>query len=64
MTIEERPFTVDEVKAADEAFVTSASTYVTPIISIDGVNIGDGAPGKHALGLRQVYIEESLKAAI
>jgi D-alanine transaminase len=64
MTIEERPFTVDEVKAADEAFVTSASTYVTPIISIDGVNIGDGAPGKHALELRQVYIEESLKAAI
>ena len=64
MTIEERPFTVDEVKAADEAFVTSASSYVTPIISIDGVNIGDGAPGKHALELRQVYIEESLKAAI
>ena len=64
MTIEERPFTVDEVKAADEAFVTSASTYVTPIISIDGVNIGDGAPGKHALGLRQVYIEESFKTAI
>jgi D-alanine transaminase len=64
MTIEERPFTVDEVKAADEAFVTSASTYVTPIISIDGVNIGDGAAGKHALELRQVYIEESLKAAI
>jgi D-alanine transaminase len=64
MTIEERPFTVDEVKAADEAFVTSASTYVTPIISIDGVNIGDGAPGKHTLELRQVYIEESLKAAI
>ena len=64
MTIEERPFTVDEVKAADEAFVTSASTYVTPIISIDGVNIGNGAPGKHALELRQVYIEESLKAAI
>ena len=64
MTIEERPFTVDEVKDADEAFVTSASTYVTPIISIDGVNIGNGAPGKHALELRQVYIEESLKAAI
>jgi D-alanine transaminase len=64
MTIEERPFTVDEVKAADEAFVTSASTYVTPIISIDGVNIGDGAPGKHALELRQVYIEESFKTAI
>ncbi len=64
MTIEERPFTVDEVKAADEAFVTSASTYVTPIISIDGVNIGDGTSGKHALELRHVYIEESLKAAI
>ena len=64
MTIEERPFTVDEVKAADEAFVTSASTYVTPIISIDGVNIGDGAPGKHALEVRKVYIEESFKTAI
>ncbi len=64
MKIEERPFTVDEVKSADEAFVTSASSYVTPVTSIDGVDIADGTPGKHTLSLRQVYIEESLKAAI
>lgn len=64
MKIEERPFTVDEVKSADEAFITSASTYVKPVVSIDGVNIGSGKVGKHALQLRQIYIEESLKAAI
>lgn len=64
MKIEERPFTVEDVKSADEAFVTSASAYLTPVVSIDGVQIGNGSPGKFTLELRQIYIEESLKAAI
>lgn len=64
MKIEERPFTLDEALEADEAFITSASTYVMPVISIDGQDIGTGKPGHHASTLRQIYIEESLKTAI
>jgi len=41
----ERPFTVAEAKAAREAFVTSATKIVMPVVSIDGQPIGNGAPG-------------------
>lgn len=64
MPVEERSFTVDEAKAADEAFVTSASTFVMPVVEIDGVKLGAGTPGPLALRLREIYIEESRKAAI
>ncbi|MCC5985418.1 MAG: D-amino-acid transaminase [Rhodobacteraceae bacterium] len=64
MPVEERSFTVDEAKAADEAFVTSASTFVMPVVAIDGVALGDGTPGPLARRLREIYIEESRKAAI
>lgn len=56
ITIEERPFTPDEAKAADEAFLSSASTLVFPIVEIDGVAIGDGKPGPVARKLREIYI--------
>jgi D-alanine transaminase len=61
---EERPFTVDEAKAADEAFITSASAFVTPVVAVDGVSLGDGTPGPVARRMREVYIAESLKTAI
>ncbi|MEM1074840.1 MAG: D-amino-acid transaminase [Pseudomonadota bacterium] len=64
MEVEERNFTIDEAKTADEAFITSASTFVMPVIEIDGVALGDGVPGRLALRLREIYLEESLKAAI
>ena len=64
MKVEIRPFTLAEAKNADEAFVTSASTYVMPVVSIDGHVIGDGKPGSHALNLRKIFIEESIKAAL
>ena len=64
MAVEERAFTIDEAKAADEAFVTSASTFVFPVVEIDGVALGDGAPGPVAKRLREIYLEESRKAAI
>lgn len=51
----ERPFTVAEAKAAQEAFVTSATSFVTPVISIDGARIGTGKPGPIALRLREAY---------
>jgi D-alanine transaminase len=64
MQVEERPFTLDEAKAADEAFVTSASAFVQPVVEIDGAAIGGGTPGPIATRLREIYIEESRKAAV
>lgn len=64
MVVEERPFTLDEAKAADEAFVTSASAFVMPVVEIDGAAIGTGRPGPVATRLREIYLEESRKAAM
>ncbi len=64
MQVEERAFTIDEAKEADEAFVTSATTFVMPVVSIDGVEVGDGTPGSVAKRLREVYIDESIKAGV
>ncbi|WP_299735123.1 D-amino-acid transaminase [uncultured Roseobacter sp.] len=64
MEVEERNFTIDEAKAADEAFITSASTFVMPVVEIDGVALGEGVPGRVAPRLREIYLEESLKAAV
>ncbi|NRB01845.1 MAG: D-amino-acid transaminase [Rhodobacteraceae bacterium] len=64
MKVEERLFTIEEAQAADEAFITSASTFVMPVVEIDGVALGDGTPGPLAARLREIYLEESRKAAI
>jgi D-alanine transaminase len=64
MEVEERAFTLDEAKAADEAFVTSASTFVTPVVEIDGAAVGSGRPGPVARRLREIYLDESVKAAV
>lgn len=64
MEVEERNFTLEEAREADEAFVTSASTFVMPVVEIDGARIGTGAPGRVAPRLREIYLEESLKTAI
>lgn len=64
MQVEERPFTIEEAQAADEAFVTSASTFVFPVVEIDGAKLGDGTPGPVAQRLREIYLDESRKAAI
>ncbi|MDQ7262167.1 D-amino-acid transaminase [Paracoccus sp. PS-1] len=64
MQIEERPFTIEEAQAADEAFFTSASAFVLPVVEIDGVKLGQGTPGPVATRLRELYLEESLKTAV
>ena len=64
MVVEERNFSITEAQQADEAFVTSASTFVMPVVKIDGTPVGSGAPGKVAARLREIYLEESLKTAI
>ncbi|MCQ8781176.1 D-amino-acid transaminase [Mangrovibrevibacter kandeliae] len=63
MRVEERAFTIEEAKAAKEAFVTSASAFVTPVIEIDGARVGGGQPGPVARRLRDIYIAESLERA-
>ena len=64
MELVERNFTIDEAQSADEAFVTSASTFVMPVVEIDGQTLGACMPGPMAARLREIYLEESLKQAI
>lgn len=64
MEVEERAFTIAEAQGADEAFVTSASAFLMPVVEIDGAVLGDGKPGPVATRLREIYIEESRKRAI
>ncbi|QPZ92408.1 D-amino-acid transaminase [Thioclava electrotropha] len=64
MEIEERPFTIEEAQGADEAFFTSASAFVMPVVEIDGEAVGEGAVGPVAMRLREIYLDESRKAAI
>ena len=64
MKVVERPFTVEEATGAVEAFSTSASGFVCPVIAIDGNRIGTGEPGPVARKLREVYIAEMRKSAI
>jgi D-alanine transaminase len=57
LSVEERLFTVEEALAAAEAFYTSASSFVMPVIAIDGKPVGDGKPGPMTQRLRQLYLE-------
>jgi D-alanine transaminase len=55
LLLDERPFSLAEALAAREAFLTSASNAVMPVVSIDGVPIGDGRPGPVAARLRSAF---------
>jgi D-alanine transaminase len=55
LELDERPFTVEEAYAAREAFVTSASQSVMPVVRIDGRPVGNGAPGLLAAALREDF---------
>jgi D-alanine transaminase len=57
LSIEERLFTLDEAFESAEAFNTSASGFVTPVVSIDGHPVGTGKPGPLTRRLRALYIE-------
>lgn len=64
LPFQERPFTVDEAKAAKEVFVTGAGSLVMPVIAIDGEKVGDGTPGPVAMRLRRLYIERARETAL
>jgi D-alanine transaminase len=63
LRVEERPFTVEEALAAKEAFITSASSFVQPVVTIDGKTVADGKPGPMANRLREIYIDFARKTA-
>ena len=60
LRIEERSFTLDEAYGAKEAFLTSASSLVMPIVTIDGRAVGDGKPGPLARRLREIYLDMAM----
>lgn len=64
MEVEERPFSLEEAMNADEAFITSASMFVMPVVEMDGAPIGTGAVGHVASRLREIYLDESRKTAV
>lgn len=55
IAIAEQPFTVDEVLAAREAFTTSTTAFVMPVVRLDGKPVGDGRPGELTMRLRRIY---------
>ncbi len=62
--VEERPFTIEEAQNAKEAFFTSASAFVMPVVEIDGEKVGDGTVGDMVPRIREIYLEEMRKAAV
>jgi len=57
LRVEERAFTIEEALKAKEAFITSASLFVQPVVKIDDKTVADGKPGPMAKRLREIYIE-------
>jgi len=57
LRVEERAFSIEEALKAKEAFITSASSFVQPVVSIDGKTVGGGKPGPVATRLREIYVD-------
>lgn len=61
LKFEERYFSVEEAKQAREAFITSATTIVLPVVEIDGQSVANGHPGSIALSLRAAFFDVAEK---
>ena len=59
--IEQRPFTLNEAYEADELFLSSATTFVLPVVQLDARTIGTGKPGPLSIRLRELYISRALE---
>ena len=62
--VEERPFSIEEALKAKEAFITSASSFVQAVISIDGKQVANGKPGPMTDRLREIYIDFARATAV
>ena len=63
LPFEERAFTVEDARAAKEAFITGAGSLVLPVVRIDGAIVGGGSPGPVAKRLRELYISQARRSA-
>lgn len=63
-TFEEREFTLEEALDAEEAFITSATSLVMPVTTIDGHSIHNGAPGPVTIRLREIYLDHARKGGV
>lgn len=64
LKVEERPFSIEEVKQAKEAFVSSSTLCICPVIEIDGHIVGDGKTGDIVQHLRKIYFTEARKSSV
>jgi D-alanine transaminase len=64
LKIIERPFTIAEAQEAEEAFSTSASAFVCPVVQVEDSTLGDGKPGPITRRLREIYIDNARAGAI
>lgn len=56
LSVEERAFSIEEAKDAAEAFISSSTLLIMPVVEIDGHKIGDGKPGERTSRIRQAYL--------
>ncbi|CAN1606488.1 K00824 dat; D-alanine transaminase [Candidatus Pelagibacterales bacterium] len=56
--------TLPDAQSASEAFITSATAFVMPVVKINTSQIGDGKPGKFVTALREEYIKQALESSI
>ena len=63
LTFEERAFSLDEALAAREAFISSATSFVTPVTQIDDTTLGNGRAGSFTMDLRSAYFDYMATAA-
>ena len=64
LRVEERPFSVQEALMAKEAFITSASSFVQAVVSIDGKTVANGKPGPMTTRLREIYVDFARATAV
>ncbi len=64
LTIEERPFTLDEMMTAREVFITAATSICFPVVAIDGKTIANGHPGSVSQNIREAFFDIAEKTAI
>ena len=55
--VEEKKISLDNIKDCKEAFITSASSFVTPVIQVDNIKINSGKVGEFSNLLRKTYLE-------
>lgn len=62
--IEYRPLRIAELPRISEAFITSSSRGVVPVVKVDGLPVGQGVPGKISVSLRRAYDDYVLSRAV